>query len=77
VRVKFRGKRLRCSWSMPPDMTTSLESKGMLPPDEGGAEARAKVEWRQLLGRFLLAFGLIAGPIGIATMIAHWAPLIR
>jgi hypothetical protein len=57
-------------------MTTSLESKGMLPADEGG-EARAKVEWRQLLWRFLWAFALIAGPVGIATMIAHWAPLLR
>jgi hypothetical protein len=55
-------------------MTTSLESEGMLSVHERVVDRRAKVELHQLLWRFLLAFGLILGPVGVATMIAHWAP---
>jgi len=62
---------------MPPDMTPSFESKGPLPTDEAAAAARAKVELRQLVWSFWLASALIAGPVGIATMIAHWIQPLR
>lgn len=62
---------------MPPDMANSWESKGIRPAGEGAAEVRKRVELRQLLWRFLLAFALIAGPVGVATMIAHWMPPVH
>ncbi|HYL74480.1 MAG TPA: hypothetical protein VEU96_09765 [Bryobacteraceae bacterium] len=40
-------------------------------------EARAHVELRQLVWRFWLPSALIAGPVGIATMIAHWIQPLR
>ncbi len=41
------------------------------------AEARPKIETRQLVWRFLLASALIVGPVGIATMFAHWLQPLR
>jgi hypothetical protein len=53
-------------------MTTSLETKGILPSNEGAVKVRTSVERRQLVWRFLLVFALIVAPVGIATLIAHW-----
>ena len=35
-------------------------------------EHSAKVEQGKLVWRFLWSFGLIAGIVAVATMIAHW-----
>ncbi|HEV8039724.1 MAG TPA: hypothetical protein VGP62_12725 [Bryobacteraceae bacterium] len=41
--------------------------------DEQAAEVRAKVEGWQLFWRFFWSVGLIAGTVGVASLIAHWA----
>lgn len=35
-------------------------------------EVQMKIERRELLWHFLIAFGVIAGAVTVATMIAHW-----
>ena len=58
-------------------MTPSFESNGPPATDEVASAARAKVEWGQLVWRFWLVSALIAGPVAIATMIAHWIQPLR
>ncbi len=52
-------------------MTTSLETKGILPANESAAEGDAKGQ-RSLLWRFLLICALIVVPVGFATFMAYW-----
>ena len=35
-------------------------------------EVQMKIERRELLWHFLIAFGVIAGAVTVATMLAHW-----
>jgi len=52
-------------------------SPGDLDRIQGGAATRAKAGLQHLLWSYLLVFALIAGPVGIGTMIAYWTAPLR
>jgi len=53
-------------------MEDSSVSKPISPAEQQTGEIQIKAEPRQLVWRFLLSFGVIAGTVAVATMIAHW-----
>jgi hypothetical protein len=51
-------------------MTNSAD-KSIARAEETG-QAQVQAEQRQLVWRYLFSFGLIAGIVAVATMVAHW-----
>ena len=53
-------------------MADSRVSKSIVQAEQQTGEVQMKTERRQLVRRFLLSFGVIAGTVVVATMIAQW-----
>ena len=57
-------------------MTDSSMNEPILIEQQNG-EVRAKAERRQLVWRIVFSFGMIAGVVAAATLIADWMRAIR
>ena len=57
-------------------MTDSSMNKPILEEQRTG-EAQKKAERRRLAWDFLFSFGMIAGVVAVATLVAHWVRTIR
>jgi hypothetical protein len=53
-------------------MADSSVSKPIVQAEQQTGEVQMKAERRQLVWCFLFSFGVIAGTVAVATMIAHW-----
>jgi hypothetical protein len=51
---------------------SSVVNKPILWAEQQTDEVQMKAERRQLVWRFLLAFGVMAGTVAAATMMARW-----
>ena len=57
-------------------MTDSSMNEPILVEQQTG-EVQVKTERRELIWHMLFSFGMIAGVVAAATMIAHWMHTIR